>query len=201
MAATTAHDVQTLLAADPIDVDALASALDALPAADRVPAVRAIGGKAQARLWDALEGRGTTLEDFLPPGTAPGAVVIHYGKNSLPAFKQFEKRFTPVDGDPTIAWGYNEASIGKLIGPGFFVARYFEQRGEVGIDYFQWPPEGAALPAGWPALKPNTSGLQRWIYHGMIDYMRKVSSHVTLGRAYKGGDQATPNYFLLCRGD
>ena len=34
----------------------------------------------------------------------------------------------------------------------------------------------------------------------MIDYLRKVSDHVSIGRAVKGG-KAMDNWFLLCRED
>ena len=32
----------------------------------------------------------------------------------------------------------------------------------------------------------------------MIDYLRRVSDHVTIGRAFRKG-KWTENYFLLCR--
>ena len=38
------------------------------------------------------------------------------------------------------------------------------------------------------------------VFAKMIDYLRKVSKHVTIGRAYKHGEE-TPNYFLLSRAD
>lgn len=196
-----ATDIQSILASDPLDVAALGSALEALPQPERIAAVRAIGGKAQRRIWDACEGHETALEDFVPAGKGAPEQVIHSGKNSLPVFTEFEKRFTRTADDPSVLYGYNEASVGKLIGPGFFVAHYFPDRKEIGIDYLQVPPEGSAFPDGWPALKPNTSGLQRFVYNGMIDYMRKVSAHVTIGRAYRGGTQEQPNYFLLCRNE
>ena len=45
---------------------------------------------------------------------------------------------------------------------------------------------------------PNEKGLQMLVYAKMIDYPRKVSDHVTIGRAVKNGKE-TGNYFLLCR--
>jgi hypothetical protein len=32
----------------------------------------------------------------------------------------------------------------------------------------------------------------------MVDYLRRVSAHVLIGRAHRDG-KALPNYFLLCR--
>jgi hypothetical protein len=79
------------------------------------------------------------------------------------------------------------------------VAHMYPSRGEVGVDYMQVPPANAKFPAGWPSVKPNESGLQRFVYANMVDYMRKVSSHVTIGRAYKGGTKELPHTFLLVR--
>ena len=55
----------------------------------------------------------------------------------------------------------------------------------------------------WPApaiIKPNSSGLQVLVYHKTRDYMRRVSSHVSIGAAYKGeSDKEMGAYFVLCR--
>lgn len=181
-----------------LDIDAIGQALDAMSASDRVAATRSLGGKLQARLWEAAAGRGATIADVVPEGVDPSIEVIHAGKNSLPVFTHFEKRFCRVPGDPSILYGYNEGAVRPVIGPGYFVVRWFEDRGEVGVDYYSVPPDDAALPAGWPAIQPNERGLQRLVYAKMIDYLRRVSSHVTIGRAYKKGAE-TGNYFLLCR--
>jgi hypothetical protein len=182
----------------PLDIQALAAKLDALDAAERVAAVRGIGGaQAQRAIWQAAEGRATTLEDLVPAGTPPGTAVIHAGKSSLPLFTQFEKRFTRAEGGEVL-YGYNEGSTRWLIGPGYFVARRDPERSEVAIDYYRVPPADARLPAGWPQVKPNERGLQRFVFAEMIDYLRRVSQHVTIGRAVKRG-VATENYFLLCQ--
>ena len=86
----------------------------------------------------------------------------------------------------------------SVIGPGCFVAHHFADRDEVGVDYYQVPPDDAVLPDGWPRPVPNEKGLQMLVYAKMIDYLRKVSDHVTIGRAVKNGKE-TGNYFLLCR--
>jgi hypothetical protein len=31
------------------------------------------------------------------------------------------------------------------------------------------PPDGAPLPDGWPAVKPNEKGVQKFVYAGMVD--------------------------------
>jgi hypothetical protein len=39
-------------------------------------------------------------------------------------------------------------------------------------------PDGA-VPDRWPAIKPNEQGLQRFIYAGTRDFMRKVSNRIS----------------------
>ena len=189
---------EALFSGSTLDLDAVGAALDAMDDAARPVAVRRLGKAAQRKLWDAAEGRGTSLSDIVPPSVPPATEVIHAGRNSLPAFRIFEKRFCRVAGDDSVLYGYNEGSTRPVVGPGYFVAHYFEERGEVGVDYFQVPPGDAALPDGWPTVKPNEAGLQRFVYAKMVDYLRKVSSHVTIGRAWRNG-KMTSNFFLLCR--
>jgi len=125
--------------------------------------------------------------------------LINYGKNSLPVFTHFEKRMCRVPGEPDKVYGYNEGQTRPFVGPGYFVAHDFPERGEVGIDYRMVPPDGAPLPEGWPKVKPNEKGVQMFVYAGMVDYMRRVSSTVTTVRAFKGGEKDLGHTFLLCR--
>jgi hypothetical protein len=96
-----------------------------------------------------------------------------------------------------VLWGYNEGVARKAVGPGYFVTRKTEgdSRGEVVIDYYQVPPE---KPAEWPSIQSNDSFLSALVYGKMHDYLRRVSRHVTIGRAYKK-DRETANCFTLCR--
>jgi hypothetical protein len=55
-------------------------------------------------------------------------------------------------------------------------------------------------PEGWPVIKPNEAGISRLVYAYMQDYLRRVSDHITIGRAYRKGKES-PNYFTLCRWD
>ncbi|MGM0576746.1 MAG: hypothetical protein ACQEXJ_13535 [Myxococcota bacterium] len=198
---TARKQFDEILATDPLDADRLAEVLDGMPEDDRVSAARSIKGKDQRRLWDACAGRATSLEDFVPAGVPPATEVIHAGKNSLPVFTTFEKRFArPEDRDDAL-YGYNEGATRAIVGPGFFVAHYFAERREVGVDYLQVPPAVAKLPAGWPDVKPNEKGVQKFVYAGTVDFMRKVSKHVTIGRAYKNGEEELPHTFVLCRTD
>ena len=191
-------ELKALLKTDDVDIDAIANLLDSMESDARVEAIRGLGKKAQVRLWNACEGRATSIEDVVPTSVGSAVEVIHAGKNSLPVFSKFEKRFCRVEGDDTVLYGYNEGPTRKVIGPGYFVTSFDADRGEVGINYYDVPPEDASLPAEWPAIRPNERGLSRFVYAQMIDYLRQVSAHVTIGRAVRKG-KTTNNYFLLCR--
>ncbi len=64
--------------------------------------------------------------------------------------------------------------------------------------FFDYTDAPAAAPAGWPAFKPNDSGISRLVYSNMHDYMRRVCTGVMVGKAYKlDVDQGA--YFSLSR--
>ena len=171
----------------------------------RVGGIRSINPKEQARLFDAAQGfRPVTVEDFVPSDVGTMREVIHWGRNSLPAFADFQKRFVRPD-DPAATdagelWGYNEQTMKAVTGPGYFVC-YDIADGEVLIDYTRSVPAGPGqLPAGWPKVLPNSAKLSRFIYNGTTDTMRGVSRHVTIGRAARAGEWMQ-NWFVLCRQD
>ncbi len=181
-------------------LQSLAARLDAMDPEQRLAFVRATTGATQAKLWAASAGRGVALGDLVPEEYPAATEVIHFGKNSLPLFSHFEKRFCRVEGHPDRVYGYNEGALRPWIGPGYFVAHALPGRDGVSVDYRQIPPTTLRLPEGWPALQANETGLQRFVFAGMVDHLRRVSSHVIVGRAEKGG-KATNNYFLLCRSE
>ena len=179
-----------------VDVPGLAAYLDGLDDAPRIAQVLDLDGAEQARLFDAAAGvRPITLEDFVPAAVPPLHTVIHYGRNSLPLFRLFQKRFCRPDRDGAELWGYNEQPWKRFTGPGYFVARQADHE-EVVIDYCEVPPE---KPAEWPSILPNSARLSRFIYYRTRDFMRGVSRHVTIGRATREG-KPMDNWFVLCRG-
>ncbi|HEY2511351.1 MAG TPA: hypothetical protein VGI39_10865, partial [Polyangiaceae bacterium] len=128
-------DLSVLL--DPLDLPRLATVLDELGHLGRVDTVRGWDGDTMATLYEALKGyMPLTLEYFVPPEVAPLTEVIHHGKNSLPAFTHFQKRFCkPSDAAKNDElWGYNEGSMRWAIGPGYFAVHKAEKEGEVDID-------------------------------------------------------------------
>jgi len=196
--AVPAQRLHDLVAAERPDREAIAAHLDALDHGGRMDAITALGGpRAQGRLWDAVAGTPpVALGDLVPPDAPPLREVIFHGKNSLPAFTLFQKRFCrpPAGEAPDRLWGYNHQALAWLTGPGYFVV-HREGDAPAAIDYRLVPP---AQPPGWPAVKPNDVGLSRFVYRDMVDYLRRVSRHVLIGRATRYGKEL-PNYFLLCR--
>lgn len=199
MTTGTASDrLRALLDPERPDPAEVAHFLDGLSHADRVTATQSLGGtKAQARLYQAAAGaHPVTLADLVPPDAAPLREVIYHGKNSLPAFTLFQKRFCRPPGvrGQDELWGYNHAPLAWLTGPGYFVV-HTDAREGAAIDYRQVPPEH---PPAWPAIRPNNQGLSRFVFNDMVDYLRRVSRDVFIGSAYRGG-RSINSYFILCR--
>jgi hypothetical protein len=185
-----------------IDRAAVAAFLDGLSHAERVRATRSLGRAEQRRLYDAVGGfRPVGLADLVPPSVADLATVRHYGRNTLPAFTHFEKRFCRPRGadrsKPDRLYGFNFQTLSPLTGPGYFVARDVPGRPEVDIDYRELPDE---RPPGWPRIASNERGLGRLVYGFMVDTLRRVSEHVTIGSAARNG-RPLGSWFVLCRED
>jgi hypothetical protein len=187
--------IHTFLAAVSVDMAGLADYLDQLEAAARIREVRSLRRPEQAKLYEAAAaGRPIDLSHFVPAGTPPLSEVVHYGRNSLATLHDFEKRFCLPETDGDELWGYNEHAIRGLLGPGYFVARQTSPT-EMTIDYAKLPP---SKPPNWPAIKPNSARLGRFVYYGTRDVMRAVSEHVTIGRDTRDG-QPLDIWFVLCR--
>jgi hypothetical protein len=201
-----AIDLKTLVSQESTGIDEIASHLDAGAPEERVEALFALDRAGQRALFNKAESSAPlTLDDFVPPDREPGEPVRHRGRNTLPftaRHKLFKKCFCrPEDGTPRL-FGYNDAPSRGLIGPGYFVAvptaanPDWGARGAVVVDYFQVPDGKVA--DGWPAIMPNSKGLQRFVYNRTRDFMRRVSNFVTIGAAFRG-EKALDHYFVLVR--
>jgi hypothetical protein len=183
--------------AEPPDRRAIAAFLDGLSHAERVEAISAMQGPGlQRRLYEAVKDSPcVTLADLVPASTPPLTEVIYEGKNSLPAFTRFQKRFCrpPGGAGSTELWGYNHQTLAWLTGPGYFVV-HDHARG-AGIDYREVPSKH---PEGWPEIRDNGHGIARLVYGNMVDYMRRVSRDVFIGSAYRDAKERG-NFFILCR--
>ena len=183
-----------------VQPSAVAELLDGLGTGDRVDAVRALGRAEQRRLFEAVDGFAPRrLSDLVPPETDELATLRHFGRNTLPLFSRFEKRFCRPRGEdaakPALLYGFNFGVTAPLTGPGYFVAREDTARGEVVIDYREIP---AQRPTGWPALRANDRGIARLVYGAMVDTLLHVSLHVSIGSAARRG-RALGSWFVLCR--
>jgi hypothetical protein len=198
MAATTASSVSPPTTLAQL-LDGQASArdleahLDALAPEARLEQVLAITGRGVKRLYEAADG-GTpaSLDELVPHGTE--GVVIYEGRNSLAAFSRFQKRFVRKG---HLVLGYNHQTMAFVTGPGYFVVHPPSGSGEHGheldFDYTTPPPHE---PDGWPAYKPNESGLSRFVYGHMHDFVRRVAKGVVVGKAYRHGKEQDA-YFSL----
>lgn len=188
-------------------LDEVAALLDALSADERREAIGTLGRGLQRKLW-ALAGSAEPLtrDFFVPDGTAPRTPVAHDGKNTLPfpGFTRFQKVFARPDDGSERLFGYNHGITEGFIGPGYFVTvdtagnDAWTPRGAVVVDYFQVPD--GPVPDGWPRVRPNSQGLQYFVYHRTRDFMRRVSKTVSIGAAYKV-ERPLDHYFLLSRRD
>jgi hypothetical protein len=145
--------------------------------------------------------RPVCLADLVLPEVGDLVPVHHFGRNTLPLFTHFEKRFCrPRDADPKKPgelYGFNFHTLAPLAGPGYFVAREDPGRPEVWVDYNQVPP---SHPEGWPEIVSNNRGLPRLVFGFMVDTLRGVSEHVTIGSAARRG-RDLGSWFVLCRKD
>ncbi len=171
--------------------------LDGLSPAARLEQVLAVTGRGVKRLYDAVAG-GTppALAELIPEDEK--GVVIYEGRNSLPAFSRFQKRFVRMGG---VVVGYNHQTMSFVTGPGYFVVHAPSGSGEHGqeldFDYTTAPP---GEPAGWPAYKPNERGLSRFVYGNMHDYVRRVARGVIVGKAYRHGVEQDAYFSLTLPG-
>jgi hypothetical protein len=148
----------------------ISEALDRMDHKNRLFTVESASAEDMETLWDLMKDQSVDADHFVPSGTDPLKEVIHHGKNSLPAFTHFQKRFFRDEKDA----------------PSDFA-----------VDYTRLPVK---KPDGWPDIQDNDGGLRSPVYGRMKDYMRRVSGHVAIGKAYRDG-KFRGQYFMLCRED
>jgi hypothetical protein len=178
----------------------ISSFLDALSPEDKLRQVLAVKGSWVGKLYDAVAGAPqVTLDDFVP--RSHEGTLVYQGRNSLPLFTRFQKRFQRLPGaaGESVVVGYNEQLFRFFTGPGYFVVRDGDGAGPHGdellFDYTAVPP---GVPAGWPRYKSNESGFSRAVYMGMKDYCRRVARGVVVGKAYKLGVDRKAFFSLTC---
>jgi hypothetical protein len=186
-------------------IDRIAGYLDGLSYPQQLTQVHSLKRREQSRLYELAEkAPPLTLEHFVPADRPSLAPVIHQGLNTLPfpGFRRFQKHFSRPDDGTQRLFGFNEGLSRPFIGPGYFVVHAtagnptWEPRGALVVDYFQVPDR--PVPEGWPRVLPNLLGLQVFVYFHTRDFMRRVSSRVSIGAAFKS-ERAIGAYFTLLR--
>ena len=166
-------------------ISEIASHLDGLSGARKVDEVRSVRGKLVGVLYDLASAvEPLTVGELIAEQVPSGATVTWEGRNSLPAFSIFQKRFTrTADG---LVFGYNAGLTSPAVGPGYFAVSQAgpEHPGELLFDYTQPPP---FEPAGWPRFVPNERRLSALVFKDMHDFVRRVARGVLVGSAYKLG--------------
>jgi hypothetical protein len=200
--ASVVDELGSMIADTAVRPAAIAALLDGLAADLRPRVVRRLGPAAQRALYARVEGfLPLHLIDLVPARAADLEEVRHLGRNTLPAFRIFEKRFCRPPGqtpeEPESLAGYNFQTMSRVTGPGYFVARDDGDRGEVLVDYAELP---TVRPTAWPEIRSNERGLARFVYGFMVDRLRRVSEHVTIGCAARNGRELG-SYFVLSRAD
>lgn len=184
-----------------VDIERLAAILDGLGHDGRVHTTRTWDKKKMAAIFEACAGRPITLDHVVPASVGKNVGVIHDLRNTLPLYSNADKRFARLDGDVAEIGGYNgQQGLARVSEPGYFTVRAGEgeHENELVIDYTKVP---RSKPDTWPAIEPNDKGfLNPIVWGGMVDYLRRVSEHVSIGKATKNG-KAIGQYFALVRRD
>ena len=166
--------------------------LDALPNAERIAQMRVMGHRDQERLWELAKGQAPIdLNAFVD---ATEQTIIYEGKNTVPVFSFFQKRFWRPSSGEIVGYNHNGGFITALTGPGYFVTVGAED-GEILFDYTKTPN---LQPPGWPIN--NSRILTSAVFSGMKDYCRYVAKGVVIGAAFKGG-KSRNQYFMLTRAE
>lgn len=187
-----------LLAADPADVPAIRKLLDESDTHGRLHQVRSLPRKQHAKLYDVCKAaRPVTREDFIPPEFAD-AVVRHHGINTMPMFRTFEKPMYVTEGG--LIGGRNVQFWSWITGPGYFTVTSGDGPGDEGGVYFDYTTLPDSKPSAWPTIRSNRFMFSYFVYAYMNDFMRSVSEHVTIGKAYRNG-KSLGMYFILVRED
>ncbi len=175
----------------------ISAALDGATHDQRVNWMRGLGRRELSAMWT------LSLKEGLPLGldylaAPPDTTVIHEGQNSLPAFTRFQKRFhIPSTTGAAQGYNHNPGSISWFTGPGHFSARVIDERC-LHIDYVVMPP---SVPSDFPPLVDNASGSRKLVFGNMIDLLRRVSAHCTIGRGVKHGKDMSAWFMLTRVGD
>lgn len=185
-------------------LEALGAYLDGLDQPTRIKESTSFSPKQQRAIWEAANGAPRLdMNYFVPENKGPLEEVVHWGQNSMPVFSKFQKVMCRTS-DATGFSGYNVSGVIGLVGVGYYVTRETTEADDdnngIVVDYTKVPTEKCAHWPDIPASGNNRLGAL--VYGGNLDYMRRVSKHVSIGRAKKPNTTKwMPAWFMLCRED
>ncbi len=180
-----------LIRRDGVDVASLAARLDAMGHDERVRCLYSVRRRDFARIFTAAAGYRRIDLDYAVAARVPALQSVrHVGINSLPLFRDFAKLMYRTS---TGAAGRNSLMWSWVTGPGYFTVR--AEEGELLLDYVELPEQH---PLDWPPVRSNARGFSFFVFRGLVDRVRAISDHVTIGRAFRNG-KPTRNYFFLVR--
>jgi len=175
------------------ELAALREALDEAPPALRLEWLRGLSRRDVLSLYDlAVDGGPVRATDL---AGAEGRVVVHQGRNSLPFFRAFQKRFC-LRGGVVQGYNHNSSVVTWFGGPGHFTCA--PDGDGLLFDYTAVP---ADVPPGFPPLRDNDHGTRKLVFGGMRDLLRKVSRHCLVGTAMRNGRPEGQGFVLVREGD
>ncbi len=172
---------------------AIVQHLEGLPNDRCVAEAMELGSKEQQQLYAlAKDAEVIALEQLVPQGQLNQAEVFE-GRNSLPLYSRFQKRFfRQSDGR---IFGNNTSPTEWLIGPGYFevLPSTDQSRGALLIDYSYYPKQGLA---DWRPVVDNRKGASRFVYGGLQDYCRKVTDDLYICWVFRDGKDQGKTFVL-----
>ncbi len=174
------------------DIAELEKSLNEADHATRLSWMRDLGKKDMDALYEMAEGRDVPPEYFLD---SEGGPLTFDGRNSLPAFSNFQKAFARHQ-ERIQGWNVNGGIVRWFGGPGHFQVRKADNwEGQLIFDYV-W--ECTSAPQNFPTPESNLKMPYRLVYGNMEDVVRRVSKDVIISKAYRKG-KPEGAFFSLCR--
>lgn len=183
-----------------VDLERLVELLDGMGHEGRLHTIRTWSKHDMERIFNAVKGHKPIDLDYVCPTTDPLVEVIHDLHNALPGMpRPVQKRFARMPDVADQVEGYNQQPLNNVTGPGYYLASKGDgdHEGEVVIDYEKIP---SVKPDNWPAIQKNGGLIGGIVYGGMTDYLRGISTHVSIGEAFKGG-KSRGQWFAMVRRD
>jgi hypothetical protein len=182
------------------DCAELARYLDGLRGPERVIEAIGVRGKWVRRLYEAVASAPPlAIDELVPPSAPASATFIFEGRNSLPLFSRFQKRLARATDGRVI--GHNAQPWSPLTGPGYFELKPPSGSADVpGEPYLDYTVPPGYEPTGWPHYRPNEWGPSLFVFARLKDYLRRVSTGVVVGKAFRNGSPQG-QYFVLARAE